>query len=287
MARGKHVITVTETLHASWKQAFTADEILYQEKTEHQDLVIFSNPTYGRVLMLDGVIQTTEKDEFFYHEMMVHVPLFAHGAARKVLIIGGGDGGCLREALRHPDVVPTMVEIDGAVVEMSKKYLPTLSDGAFENPRTKLIITDGLKFVAETDETFDVIIVDSTDPIGPGEVLFTEDFYRNCHRCLTENGILVTQNGVPNMQPDEVTHSYRRLQGAGFEDVSFYLTAVPTYVGGFMTLGWGSKNAENRLRSLAEIKARFDQTPLDTVYYTPEVHAGSFGLPAYIQKLLK
>lgn len=163
---------VSETLHAGYQQRFEVSKVLYSEKTEFQDMVIFENPKFGRVLVLDGVIQTTEKDEFIYHEMMVHTPMLANGAAKRVLIIGGGDGGCLREALRHPGVGKvTMVEIDPTVVELSRKYLPGHSDGAFDDPRTDLVIADGLKYVAESDEKFDVIIVDSTDPIGPGEVL--------------------------------------------------------------------------------------------------------------------
>ena len=171
---------VSETLHDGYQQRFEVSKVLFSEKTEFQDMVIFENPKFGRVLVLDGVIQTTEKDEFIYHEMMVHTPLLANGAAKRVLIIGGGDGGCLREALRHPGVEKvTMVEIDPTVVDLSREYLPMHSDGAFDDPRTDLVIADGLKYVAESAEKFDVIIVDSTDPIGPGEVLFTDAFYRD------------------------------------------------------------------------------------------------------------
>jgi spermidine synthase len=168
---------IGETLYPFYQQRFSATEVLFEEKTEHQDLVIFENDFFGRVMLLDGVTQTTDRDEFVYHEMISHVPIFAHGNAQKVLIIGGGDGGVLREVLRHKDVECTMVEIDASVVEMSKKYFPQHSDGAFEDPRCNLVIADGLKFVKETQDRFDVIIVDSTDPIGPGEVLFTSEFY--------------------------------------------------------------------------------------------------------------
>lgn len=269
-----------------YQQRFRADKILFEEKTEHQDLIIFENAFFGRVMALDGVIQTTDKDEFIYHEMISHVPILAHGDAKNVLIIGGGDGGVLREVLRHKDVQCTMVEIDASVVEMSKQYFAGHSNGAFDDVRCNLVIADGLKFVKETSDRFDVIIVDSTDPIGPGEVLFTSEFYGDCHRCLNEGGILVTQNGVPFFQGDEVTVTCERMS-PHFNDMSFYVVAVPTYVGGFMTLAWASDNANLRKKSIDDIRLRFEALGLDTNYYSPEVHVGAFGLPRYIQKLLK
>lgn len=145
-------------------------------------------------MALNGVIQTTERDEFVYHEMLTHVPILAHGHARKVLIIGGGDGGMLREVVKHRQLTDiTMVEIDGAVVEMCREYLPHHSAGAFDDPRVRLVIADGLAFVRECQQQFDVIISDCTDPCGPGEVLFSSEFYQNCKRCLTANGIFVAQ----------------------------------------------------------------------------------------------
>lgn len=277
---------IGETLYPFYQQRFSATEVLFEEKTEHQDLVIFENDFFGRVMLLDGVTQTTDRDEFVYHEMISHVPIFAHGNAQKVLIIGGGDGGVLREVLRHKDVECTMVEIDASVVEMSKKYFPQHSDGAFEDPRCNLVIADGLKFVKETQDRFDVIIVDSTDPIGPGEVLFTSEFYSDCHDCLTQGGILVTQNGVPFFQEDEVTTTQGRM-APHFKDMSFYVVAVPTYIGGFMTLAWATDDVNKRQQSIADIQARFDRADFETNYYTPGVHVGAFSLPRYIEKLLK
>lgn len=186
---------VTETLHDGLRCAFRADEVIYEEETEHQHLVIFENVKFGRVMSLDGITQVTEKDEFVYHEMMSHVPILAHGNAKKVLIIGGGDGGVLREVLRHKTVEKcTMVEIDRSVVDMCVEYLPMISAGAFDDPRTDLVIADGAKFVAETDERYDVVIVDSTDPVGPGAILFSEEFYKNAKRCMAGGGIIVTQS---------------------------------------------------------------------------------------------
>jgi spermidine synthase len=277
---------IGETLYPFYQQRFSATEVLFEEKTEHQDLVIFENDFFGRVMLLDGVTQTTDRDEFVYHEMISHVPIFAHGEVKKVLIIGGGDGGVLREVLRHKDVDCTMVEIDASVVEMSKKYFPDHSAGAFDHPRCNLVIADGLKFVKETQDRFDVIIVDSTDPIGPGEVLFTSEFYSDCHKCLSDGGILVTQNGVPFFQGDEVTTTQSRM-APHFKDMSFYVVAVPTYIGGFMTLAWACDDMTKRQQSIADIQTRFDAAGFDTNYYTPGVHVGAFSLPRYIEKLLK
>ncbi len=276
-----------ENLYTSWRQSFEVGKELFREKTEFQDMIIFENPIYGRVLALDSVIQTTEKDEFVYHEMLTHVPIYAHGAAKKVLIIGGGDGGILREVLKHKMVErAVMVEIDPTVVELSKQHLPTLSAGAFDNPKGEVIIDDGVKYMAQDGEKFDVIIVDSTDPVGPGEVLFRQEFYADCKKRLTERGILVTQNGVPFMQSDELTTTWTRMRPL-FPDVSFFVAAVPSYVGGFMTLGWGSLDPANRANDVETIRKRFAADPIDTNYYTPEIHVACFALPNYVRKLMK
>ncbi|HEY9078917.1 polyamine aminopropyltransferase [Magnetovibrio sp.] len=275
-----------ELLHKGYAQSFEISTVLFHEKTEHQDLVIFETPTFGRVMALDNIVQVTTRDEYVYHEMMTHVPLFAKGDATDVLIIGGGDGGILREVLRHGSVKnATMVELDRSVVDLSVKHLPEISAGAFDDPRTDLIITDGVKFVAETDKRFDVIIVDSTDPVGPGEVLFTESFYADCHRCLKDGGVLVTQNGVPFFQGDEVTNTYRRM-GKSFSDNGFYTAVVPTYVGGFMTLGWGTDDAGLRDIDAEVLRTRFQQANIKTRYYTPDLHKAAFALPQFILDLM-
>ena len=265
---------------------FTRDRVLYRDTSDLQDLVIFDNARFGRVMCLDGVVQTTEGDEFVYHEMMAHVPILAHGAARTVLIIGGGDGGMAREVLKHSNMLVTMVEIDGAVVDFCKDHLPNHSAGAFDNPRLDLIIADGAQFVKETERRFDVIIVDSTDPIGPGAVLFTAEFYADCKRCLTPGGVVVTQNGVPFVQPEEITNSFQRL-GKSFADVHFYRAAVPTYQGGDMAFGWASDNAQLRQVSVSELTRRYQASRIETRYVTPELHAASFALPKTIQDLMR
>ncbi len=277
----------TETLHPWLSQGLRMDRVLFRDKTEHQDLIIFENEMFGRVLTLDGVVQTTEGDEFVYHEMLTHVPLIAHGAARRVLIIGGGDGGMAREVLKHAGVEHvTMVEIDRSVVDMSREHLPSLNAGAFDDARFNLVITDGAAYVAETEDRFDVIIVDSTDPIGPGEVLFTAEFYANCKRCLSAGGIVVTQNGVPFVQGSEVTNSWQRL-GQSFEDVWFFTAPVPTYQGGHMAFGWASDDAGKRATALGELESRFAAAAIETRYYTPAVHQASFALPRFILDLLR
>ncbi len=275
-----------ETLHDDYAQALREDRVLYDSETDHQRLRVFENARFGRVLTLDGVVQTTEGDEFIYHEMLSHVPILAHGAAKRVLIVGGGDGGMAREVLRHASVEHcTMVEIDAGVVAFSKEYLPALSDGAFDDPRLDLVIADGADFMAGGHEPYDVIIIDSTDPIGPGEVLFTDTFYDHARKLLTPEGILVTQNGVPFMQPDELRGTMRAFR-ALFNDWGCYLAHVPSYAGGPMALGWGSMSGAGRAVDPTVLQGRYASAGIETRYYTPEVHKAAFALPGYIARLL-
>ena len=276
-----------ETLHPSFGQYFSVDKTLYHNKTEHQDLIIFENAKMGRIMALDGVVQTTERDEFIYHEMLTHVPLLAHGHAKRVLIIGGGDGGMLREVCRHQRVEHiTMVEIDAEVVSFCKQYLPNHSAGAYDDPRLNLVIADGVEFVNQSNEKFDVIISDCTDPIGPGESLFTSQFYEGCKNRLNEGGIFVAQNGVAFLQLDEATGSHKKLSNY-FVDVSFYQAAVPTYYGGIMSFAWASQNSALRQQAQAIIAERYTQSGLRCRYYNPAIHVGSFALPQYLLDALK
>ncbi|WP_323768738.1 polyamine aminopropyltransferase [Antarctobacter sp.] len=274
-----------EQLHGHYAQSLTVDKLLYDNETDHQRLRVFENGTFGRVLTLDDVIQTTEGDNFIYHEMLTHVPILAHGAAKRVCIVGGGDGGMAREVLKHTSVDHvTMVEIDAGVVDFSKQYLPMLSQGAFEDPRLDLVIADGAEFMKVTQGGFDVIIVDSTDPIGPGEVLFTDTFYGHAKRALTPGGVLVTQNGVPFMQGDELTNTMRAFQ-ALFADASCYMATIPTYAGGPMAFGWGT-DGDARAVPVEVLQQRFSDAGITTDYYTPEVHKAAFALPRYVLKLM-
>ena len=276
-----------ETLYPTWGQQFVMDEVLFEVDTGHQHLIIFNNGQWGTVMALDGVIQTTEKDEFVYHEMMVHVPMLSHGGVKKVLIIGGGDGGILREVLKHQNVESvTQVEIDQQVIDMCIEYLPNHSAGAYDNPKANIVIADGVDFVNECTEKFDVIISDSTDPMGPGEVLFTSRFYQGIKNCLNDGGVFVAQNGVSFMQTDEVTTTHQRLSPL-FKEASFYSGAVPTYVGGIMTFAWATDNLELKNVSLETIEQRYEAANLTTRFYTPSVHKGSFALPQYVLDAIK
>jgi len=274
-----------ERLHADHAQALRVETSFYDSATDHQRLRVFENPTFGRVMTLDGVVQVTEADNFIYHEMLTHVPILAHGAVRRVLIIGGGDGGMAREVLKHPGIDRvTMVEIDATVVEFCKSHLPAISAGAFDDPRLDLVIADGAAFMADGGDSYDVVIVDSTDPEGPGAVLFTAAFYADAKARLAPGGILVTQNGVPFLQGDELTGTMRAFRTL-FSDVTCYLATVPTYAGGPMAFGWGT-DGPARAVDLATLQARFGAAGIATDYYTPEVHLGAFALPPYVSRLI-
>ena len=275
-----------EVLHDGMRVRLSIDRLIYDSRTEHQRLVLFENCDFGRVLTLDSVVQTTEADEFIYHEMLSHVPVLAHGAVRRVLIIGGGDGGMARRVLMHGGVEKaTMVEIDPGVVEFSREHLRSICGGAFDDPRLDLVFDDGARFVASTSERYDLIITDSTDPIGPGEALFTQNYYANCRRCLADGGIVVTQNGVPFLQGDELRSTMAALRGL-FADVTCYLATVPTYVGGPMAFGWASDNRDLRDVDASLLAARFQAAGLETRYYTPDIHKAAFVLPPYVIDLM-
>ncbi|VFP88492.1 polyamine aminopropyltransferase [Candidatus Erwinia haradaeae] len=276
-----------ETLHPNFGQYFSINQILYRTHTKHQDLMIFENETLGRILALDGIVQTTESDEFIYHEMMAHVPLLAHGNVRKVLIIGGGDGAMLRETSYHKNIEQiTMVEIDSSVIELSKQYLPYHHAGSFHNPRCKIIIDNGVNFVQTTYDRFDVIISDCPDPIGPGESLYTSEFYQGCHKCLNPGGIFVAQSGVCFFQLNEAINNYQKLQHY-FNDVGFYQASIPTYYGGIMTFAWASDDPILRQINTLNLMTRYNQTELNCRYYNPALHASSFTLPQYFLNALK
>jgi len=275
------------TVHPGYGQFFTVERVLYESRTEHQHLIIFENALYGRVMALDGIIQTTEGDEFIYHEMLAHVPLIAHGGAARVLIIGGGDGGMLREVAKHRSLTTIVqVEIDNTVIELCKRYLPRHSQGAFEDPRLRLVIDDGLAFLADTADRFDVIISDSTDPVGPGEALFSRDFYRLCRERLNPGGVLVTQNGVPHIQRETFIDTHRR-RTALFADAGYYGAPIPTYVGGLMAFGWASDDAGLRHQTLETLETRHREAGIHTRYYTPAIHHGAFALPRYLEAQLR
>jgi spermidine synthase len=262
---------------------FEVEKVLYETRTEHQHLVLFEQKHFGKVLMLDGATQVTTKDEFIYHEMMTHVPILAHGRAKEVLIVGGGDCGIAEEVLKHKSLERvTQVEIDRSVVDFSKEHFPEFTRPVLKNKRFDLIIDDGMKYVARTDRRFDVIIVDSTDPQGPGKVLFSREFYAACKRCMAPGAVMVTQNGVPIFQPSELTSSISKFKRL-FADGSCYVAAIPTYVGGHMAMGWATDNRRLRQTPTKTIAGRYEKAgSFPTKYWTPEVHAAAFALPRFI-----
>ncbi len=277
---------INETLYPAWGQRFRIQREVARVHSDFQEILVFDSETHGRVLLLDGVIQITERDEFVYQEMLAHVPLLIHPEPKRVLVIGGGDGGVLRRVLQHSNVAhAAMVEIDGEVIRLSREFLPKIAGDAWNDPRAEIIVGDGIAHVREAqDASVDVIIVDSTDPVGVGEVLFTDEFYQNCARVLTPDGLIVNQCGVPFMQADELRDtSVRRTKF--FQTVSAYVVAVPTYVGGFMTLGIAGKgDALARRADVDTTRSRAARAGiLDTTrYWTPEIQAGAFDLPPYI-----
>jgi spermidine synthase len=276
---------ISETLFddLGFRLTYKAERVLYEMQTEHQHLVLFEQTHFGKVLMLDGATQVTTSDEFVYHEMMTHVPILAHGKTKDVLIVGGGDCGIAEEVLKHKSVKRLVqVEIDASVVEFSKEHFPEFTGPVLSDKRFELVIADGMKYVAETDRTFDVVIVDSTDPQGPGAVLFSEEFYAGVKHCLKPGGVMVTQNGVPFFQPEELTGSIAKFRKL-WKDGSCYVAAIPTYIGGHMAMGWASDDKTLRQTSVRTITQRYSRAGrFKTKYWTPEVHVAAFALPRFI-----
>ncbi len=276
---------IVETLfeQIGMRTSYEVERVLYETETAHQHLVLFENKFFGKILMLDGATQISSRDEYVYQEMMSHVPLFAHGRAKEVLIVGGGDCGIAEEVLKHKSVRRlTQVEIDAKVVEFAKEHFPEFTAPVFADARFECIIGDGADYVAQTDRRFDVIIVDSTDPQGPGAVLFTREFYTDCKRCLAKGGVLVTQNGVPFFQGEELALSLAHFR-ALFADAACYVAAVPTYVGGLMAMGFASDDPRLRRASLRTIAGRHRKAGgFATRYWTPELQLGAFALPRFI-----
>jgi spermidine synthase len=274
-----------ERLYEHHSQVFTVDAVLHEGRTDFQDVLVFENRLFGRVLVLDGVVQLTERDNHIYHEMIAHVPLMAHGAARRVLIIGGGDGGTLKEVLKHPVECVVMVEIDGQVIDVSRRFFPEVSGGAFDDPRASVIVGDGVGYVARTDSTFDAVIVDSTDPVGPGEALFTAAFYRQCRNLLAPGGMIVVQSGAPFYQPGQLRGVCGRLSCA-FPAVRPFMAPVPTYAGGMLALVAAGEDHKALRPAVKILRERVLRVQPRTRYYTPEVHRAAFTLAPELAQLV-
>ena len=278
---------IEETFHPHWRVRLAADAVLHEVKTKHQHLVIFTNATWGTVLMLDGVCQLTTRDEFIYHEMMAHVPLMALERPRRVLVVGGGDGGVLREVLKHPSVEKaTLCEIDRAVIDLSLKHYPEIADGCIEDERADIVIADGLKYVAETDGRFDAIIVDSSEPIGPSAVLHTREFFTDCKRALKPGGVLVTQNGLPFLFPEHLAQT-SAIFASLFKATSPFLCTQPCYFGGPFALNWASDDKDLLAVPEATLARRMGRRGIAARYYTAAVHRAAFALPAYVEAAIR
>ncbi len=267
------------------KLSIRVDRQLYSGQSELQQIEVFESPEFGRFLVLDGYIMLTEKDEFIYHEMLVHVPMAVHPNVKKVLVIGAGDGGAVRELVRYPEIERIdLVEIDEEVIKVSMDYLPMVS---FElrNKKVKIHIEDGLKFVRSKVNEYDLIIVDSTDPFGPGEGLFTKEFYGNCYKALKEDGIMVNQHESPFYEADATAcmRAHKRIVES-FPISRVYQAHIPTYPSGHWLFGFASKKYHPVHDMDAE---RWLGRELETKYYTPRLHEGAFCLPAYVEKLLR
>jgi spermidine synthase len=256
-------------------------EVLYKGKSEFQDIEVVESKEFGRMLVLDGVFQTSIKDEFMYHEMIAHIPLFLHPNPKNVLIIGGGDGGAAREVVRHPEVeTVTMVDIDGKVIELSKKYFPEIAKAMLENnPKLTVKVGDGIGFMAQAEAYYDVIIVDCSDPIGPGEGLFTYDFYKNTYKALKQDGLFVQQTESPFMHQPLIQKIGKSVSEI-FPITRLYTTFIPLYPSGMHCFTIGSKKYDP-----LTWKPNRSQT-FKTRYYNEGIQRSAFVLPNFVKELL-
>ncbi|MDD4239531.1 MAG: polyamine aminopropyltransferase [Desulfotomaculaceae bacterium] len=254
--------------------------VLHREKTAFQELAVVDTLQYGRMLLLDNIIQTTVGDEFVYHEMITHVALNTHPRPKKVLVIGGGDGGAVREIVKHASIEKVVhCEIDGVVIEVAKKYLPEISC-ALDNPKVEIIVDDGIKHVRDNKNTYDVIIVDSPDPIGPAEGLFSAGFYGELAEALKDDGIFVAQTESPFINRDLIARLQRDIAGV-FPITRLFLANIPTYPGGLWSFSMGSKKYD-------PLKVDHKKIPeMKTRYYSPAIHQACFVLPPFVQELVK
>ena len=255
---------------------------LFSGKSEFQQLEIVDTLEYGKMMLLDGLVMVTERDEFIYHDMIVHPALFTHPSPKKVLVIGGGDGGSIREIMKHPEVEQAVLcEIDGLVIEKSIEFLPSMAceiDGT--NPRVKLHVDDGLAYIRDHQNEFDVILVDSTDPIGPAVGLFEEDFYRLVHGALKEDGIMVAQSESPFYHAKIQQSMYANLRNV-FPIVEMYQAFIPTYPSGFWSFAFASK----RYHPVDDFDVqRASQRDFYTKYYNEKLHLGAFMLPTFARE---
>lgn len=267
------------------KFSIKVDKQLYSAESEFQRIDVFQSEEFGRFLTLDGYMMLTEKDEFIYHEMIVHVPLAVHPHAENILVIGAGDGGAVRELTRYESIKNIdFVEIDEQVVEVCKKYLPQTAC-SFDDERVHAYYQDGLKFIRKHANEYDVIIVDSTDPFGPGEGLFTKEFYGNCFKALKKDGIMVNQHESPFYKEDAIAmkRAHKRIVES-FALSRVYQAHIPTYPSGHWLFGFASK----KYHPVRDLRAEeWNALGIKTRYYNTNLHCGAFYLPNYVQEMLK
>lgn len=255
-------------------------QTLCDEATNFHQIEIFDTDEFGRMLVLDGMVMTTEKDEFVYHEMIAHIPLFTHPDPKNVLVVGGGDGGVIREIIKHPGVETiTMVEVDEKVIEYSQRYLPVIASG-FKHPKVRVEIEDGQEYVSKHRDHFDVIIIDSTEPVGPGMNLFKREFYNAIFKALKQDGLFVTQSDNPWFKSDLIKVIHREVGGI-FPITRLYMANIPTYPGGMWTFTIGSK----QYNPLQVENSRFHE--IDTKYYTRAMHQAAFTLPKFVADIIE
>lgn len=260
-------------------------EQLYSNTSPYQQIDVFDSKEFGRFFTLDGLMMVTEKDEFIYHDMIVHVPMAAKPDIRKVLVIGAGDGGTVRELTRYDSIEKIdMVEIDKLVVDVCREFLPQTA-AKFDDPRVNLYFEDGLKFVRSKENEYDLIIVDSTDPIGPGEGLFTKEFYGNCFKALNAEGVLVNQHESPYYEDyaNSMKRAHKRIKEL-FPICKVYQAHIPTYPSGHWLFGFASKKVDPVLDLNAE---KWNALGIKTKYYNTELHKGSFALPNYVKEMIE
>jgi len=261
------------------------DRQLYSGQSEFQRIDVFDSKEFGRFLTLDGYMMLTEKDEFIYHEMMVHIPMAVKPDCRRVLVIGAGDGGVIRELVRYPVIEHIdLVEIDPLVVEVCKQYLPQTAC-RLDDERVSIHYEDGLKYIRRFENHYDLVIVDSTDPFGPGEGLFTKEFYGNCYKALGSDGIMINQHESPFYQEDALAmqRAHKRIVES-FPVSKVYQAHIPTYPSGHWLFGFASKGL-HPVHDLNGVK--WNALGLGTRYYNTRLHAGSFALPTYVEELLR
>jgi len=274
----KDVFFVERDPYAPIRHQYPVSRVLHEEKSEYQEILVLESPHFGRLLVLDGVVQLDERYEFMYHEFIAHVPLYAHPNPEEVLIIGGGDGGTLREVLKHSSVKrAVLVDIDRRVIEVSKEFFPTLSTG-FDDPRAIVVNEDGYKYVQECEGEFDVVIVDSTDPVGFAHVLTTEDFFRFVHRALKEEGVFTAQTESLHYHLEMVVRIQKNLKKV-FPIVDLYTSVVPIYAGYWWTYSIASKKHPVREPS-REITVK-------TKIYSDSMHRQAFLPEDFYRKILE